>query len=229
MAAKYEVRSISLPSRSHPTTIRVEEELSRRQTSSASASICKVLCGLEELYDCCMDELLDGSLRLLDICGITRDAMSQIKEHVRDLQSALRRRKGDSNIESSIASYNCFRKKMKKDTKKLITSLKQVNNKASQRMVHDQRAPAVVRVLREVFDKKEDIHGHELDGVDAALYSLCKSSSAPTEGTNVEKIQNAHKQLEALEVTVEGLEKGLESVLRRLIKTRASLLNRISQ
>ncbi|XP_048436361.1 uncharacterized protein LOC125475539 [Pyrus x bretschneideri] len=256
MAAKYEVRSISLPSRSHPTTIRVEEELSRRQTSSASASICKVLCGLEEL--------------LLDICGITRDAMSQIKEHVRDLQSALRRRKGDSNIESSIASYNCFRKKMKKDTKKLITSLKKVNNKASQRMVHDQRAPAVVRVLREVFgknvsifqsllvffavpvsrpisnkrslvskfmhkgvitceDQKEDIHGHELDGVDAALYSLCKSSSAPTEGTNVEKIQNAHKQLEALEVTVEGLEKGLESVLRRLIKTRASLLNIISQ
>ncbi|TQE06185.1 hypothetical protein C1H46_008250 [Malus baccata] len=291
MDAKYEVRSISLPSRSHPTTIRVEEELSKRQTSSASASICKVLCGLEELYDCvddllpmastqqlisrnqqgkCMDELLDGSLRLLDLCGITRDAMSQIKEHVRDLQSTLRRRNGDSNIESSIANYNCFRKKMKKDAKKLITSLKQVNNKAPQLMVHDQRAPAVVRVLREVFaknmsifqsllvffavpvskpmlnkwclisklmhkgviaceDQKEDIHGHELDGVDAALYSLCKSSSAPAEGANVEKIQNAHKKLETLEVTVEGLEKGLESIFRRLIKTRASLLNIISQ
>ncbi|KAM1810094.1 hypothetical protein FF1_026814 [Malus domestica] len=291
MAAKYKVRSISLPSRSHPTTLRVEEELSRLQTSSSFASVCKDLCGLEELYDCvddllqmastqkllshyqqekCMDELLDGSLRLLDICGITRDVMSQIKEHVRDLQSALRRRKGDSSIESSIANYNCFRKKMKKDAKKLITSLKQVDNKASQHLEQDQHASAVTRVLKEVFgknmsifqsllvflvvpvskprsnkwslvskfmhkgviaceDQNEDINGHELDGVDAALYSLCKSSSAPTEGANVEKIQNAHKKLKALEVTVEGLENGLDSVFRRLIKTRAFLLNIISQ
>ncbi|TQD85791.1 hypothetical protein C1H46_028707 [Malus baccata] len=290
MAAKYKVRSISLPSGSHPTTLRVEEELSRLQTSSSSASICKDLCGLEELYDCvddllqmtstkqllshyqqekCMDELFDGSLRLLDICGITRDVMSQIKEHVRDLQSALRRRKGDSSIESSIANYNCFRKKMKKDAKKLITSLKKVDNKASQHLEQDQHASAVTRVLKEVFgknmsifqfllvflavpvskprskkwslvskfmhkgviaceDQNEDINGHELDVVDAALDSVCKSSSAPTEGANVEKIQNAHKKLEALEVTVEGLENGLDSVFRRLIKTRAFLLNIIS-
>ncbi|XP_068344016.1 uncharacterized protein [Pyrus communis] len=288
MAAKYKVRSISLPSRSPPTTLRVEEQLSRLQTSSSSASICKDLCGLEELYDCvddllqvastqqllsdyqqekCMDELLDGSLRLLDKCGITRDVMSQIKEHVRDLQSALRRRKGDLSF---IANYNCFRKKMKKDAKKLITSLKQVDIKASQHLEQDQHASSVTRVLKEVFgknmsifqsllvflavpvskprpkkwslvskfmhkggiaceDQNEDINGHELDVVDAAVYSLCKSSSTPTEGANVEKIQNAHKKLEALEVTVEGLENGLDSVFRRLIKTRVFLLNIISQ
>ncbi|XP_004289050.1 PREDICTED: uncharacterized protein LOC101310355 [Fragaria vesca subsp. vesca] len=289
MAAKYQLRSISLPTRSHPTTARVEEELSRLQswestTSSASTSdsICRGLCGLEELYDCvddllqmastqqllsqhqqekCMDELLDGSVKLLDICGITRDFMLQVKEHVFALQSALRRRKGDSSIETSIANYTSFSKKMKKDAKKLISQLKQADNMiVSQPLEQDLHLVAVIRVLRQVCAKnmsifqsllvflavpvsksnrwslvsklmhkgvvacesQTDINGHELDGVDSALSSLCKSAE-------VEKIRIARKKLEALEVCIEGLESGLESVFRRLIKTRASLLNIISQ
>ncbi|KAL6224416.1 hypothetical protein ACLB2K_003271 [Fragaria x ananassa] len=289
MAAKYQLRSISLPTRSHPTTARVEEELSRLQswestTSSASTSdsICRGLCGLEELYDCvddllqmastqqllsqhqqekCMDELLDGSVKLLDICGITRDFMLQVKEHVFALQSTLRRRKGDSSIETSIANYTSFSKKMKKDAKKLISQLKQADNMiVSQPLEQDQHLVAVIRVLRQVCAKnmsifqsllvflaipvsksnkwslvsklmhkgvvacesQADINGHELDGVDSALSSLCKSAE-------VEKIRIARKKLEALEVCIEGLESGLESVFRRLIKTRASLLNIISQ
>ncbi|XP_050377264.1 uncharacterized protein LOC126794556 [Argentina anserina] len=288
MAAKYHVRSISFPSRSHPTTVRVEEELSRLQswesTSSASTSdsICTGLSGLEELYDCvddlllmasiqqllsqhqqekCMDELLDGSVKLLDVCGITRDFMLQVKEHVSALQSALRRRKGDSSIETSIANYTSFSKKMRKDAKKLISQLKQANNKiVSKPLEQDQHLAAVIRVLRQVCAKnmsifqsllvflaypvsksskwslvsklmhkgvvacesQADISGHELDGVNSALSSLCKSAG-------VENIQFAQKKLDALEVCIEGLENGLESVFKRLIKTRATLLNIISQ
>ncbi|KAK9948281.1 hypothetical protein M0R45_003865 [Rubus argutus] len=291
MASKYHVRSISLPSRSHPTTVRVEEELNRLQswesTSSASTSnsICRGLSGLEELYDCvddllqmsstqqllsqhqqekCMDELLDGSVKLLDIYGISRDFMLQVKEHVYPLQSALRRTKGDSSIEASIANYTCFSKKMKKVAKKLITQLKQADNKieTSQLLEQDQHLAAVIRVLRQVCamnmsifqsilvflavpvakaksnkwslvsklmhkgamacEFKADLTGHILDGVDSALSTLCKSAE-------VEKIQIAHKKLKALEVCIESLESGLESVFRRLIKTRASLLNIISQ
>ncbi|KAK5843831.1 hypothetical protein PVK06_006289 [Gossypium arboreum] len=121
MATKYHVRSISLPSRSHPTTLRIEDELKRLKTSepsalSATESISAGLSGLGDLYQCmdellnmsstqqvlsmyqhekCIDELLDGYVKLLDICGIARDYMFQIKEHVHALQSALRRRKGD--------------------------------------------------------------------------------------------------------------------------------------
>ncbi|XP_068344018.1 uncharacterized protein [Pyrus communis] len=253
MAAKHHViRSISLPSRSHPTTLRVEEELNRLQTSSScdstSDSICKSLCGLDELYECvddllqmastqqllsqhqqkkCMDELLDGSLmRLLDVCGITGDEISTIKEHVRDLQSALRRRKGDTSLESSISKYTCFRKKMNKDAKKLITSLKQVDNKiaTSPLLEQDHHLTAVIRVLREVRVKNMSIFQSLLvlqHRLDAALYNLCKSSTATFECAN--------KRLEALEVTIESLENGLESVFRCMIKTRASLLNIISQ
>ena len=178
MASKYHVRSISLPSRSHPSTLRIEDELNRLKTWEASSlstseSICAGLSGLEDLYQCmddllnmastqqvlsqyqhekCIDDLLDGSVRLLDICGIARDYMFQIKEHVHALQSALRRRKGDSSIENSIVNYSRFRKEMKKQGKKLITELKQMDNKlgASPLLDQDHHVSAVIRVLREV-------------------------------------------------------------------------------
>ena len=151
----YHVRSASFPSNSHPTTLRVKAQLNKIQTQEASATatpeeICNGLFSLEELCKCVdellnlpqtqqalphhqrqkrVDDLLDGSLRILDVCGSIQDLVSQIKENVSDLQSAVRRRKGDLSIESSIAKYTSFQKKMKKETKRLITSLKQLEIK----------------------------------------------------------------------------------------------------
>nr|KYP66556.1 hypothetical protein KK1_012852 [Cajanus cajan] len=101
----------------------------------------------------CMEELLDGSVRILDVCGITRDTMLQIKENVQSLHSALRRRKGDSSIERIVAEYNFFSKKMKKNAKKLITSLKQMETKfgVSPLLNQDQQLASLVIVLREVI------------------------------------------------------------------------------
>ncbi|XP_031276061.1 uncharacterized protein LOC116134507 [Pistacia vera] len=287
MASKYHVRSISLPSRSHPSTIKIEEELSKLKTLEESSrllltsgSICKSLSGLEELYMClddllnmassqqvlsqnqhekCIDELLEGSVKLLDICGITRDTLLQIKEHDQALHSAIRRRKGDSSVENSIASFICFRKKMKKDAKKMIVTLKQMDNNlgVSPLLEQDQHLSAVIRVLREVnatsssifqslllffsgpgskqklnrwslvsklmnkrvtaCEEKQEIV-NELESVDSAL---C--------GRDIEKMQNMHERLKAAEASIEGLEKGLESMFRCLIRSRTSLLNIISQ
>ncbi|KAF3440379.1 hypothetical protein FNV43_RR18663 [Rhamnella rubrinervis] len=293
MANRYHVRSISFPARSHPTTSRVEEELNKFKTcsSSTSESICSGLSRLEDLYECVedllnmgstqqvlsrhrdqkyVDELVDGSVKLVDICGILRDLMLQTNEHVRALQSALRRRKGDSSIETSITSYNCFRKKMKKDVKKLMMALKQVdkNFESSSPAVDqdDHHLCAVIRVLREacgmnisifqslcVFltvsgsktkssrwslvsklmhkgsvvalaceDKEESVY--EMQGVDSALCMISLGAEY-----HAEKMQTGLKRLKALENSINGLENGLESVFRRLIKTRTSLLNVISQ
>ncbi|MFS8016691.1 hypothetical protein Hanom_Chr15g01371531 [Helianthus anomalus] len=54
-------------------------------------------------------------------CGSLKDIMSQVKEHVRDVQSALRRRKGDLIIDAS------FLKKLTKDTKKIFQILSKLN------------------------------------------------------------------------------------------------------
>ncbi|KAL9327184.1 hypothetical protein ACSQ67_007829 [Phaseolus vulgaris] len=290
MANKYHIRSISLPSRSHPSTVRVEEELSKLKTwegtftsTSTSDSIRTALSLLQHLYlslddllnmpstqqvisrhkgDKCVEEVLDGSMRILDMCGITRDTMLQIKENVQALHSPLRRRKGDSSVETSVAEYKLFTKKMKKNANKLIASLKQMDSKfgVSPLLDHDHHLGAVIRVLREVIIMNllvfqfllsfltvsssnskgtkwlvvaklmqkgvkgwEENSGNELQCVEVALSTLLN------EGTDDEKMQVAQEKLEVLKNGIEGIENSLESVFRLLIKTRASLLNIISQ
>ncbi|KAJ9146896.1 hypothetical protein P3X46_029111 [Hevea brasiliensis] len=279
MANSYHVRSISLPSRSHPTTLRVEQELNKLKTweassTSTSGSICIGLSGLEDLYkgvndllsmsstqeilshcqnEKCLENLLDGSVRLLDICGVTRDFLLQFKEQVQALQSALRRRKGDSSIESSIASYSCFTKKIKNEAKKSIAVLKQMDSKLKASLLQDHhliqlfkeviamnssifqslflflstskpkrsRWSTVSKLMRKgaiACEEKQEIVNH-LQSVDAAL----------SERPHLEKIQIAHQRLEALEAGIEHIENCLENVFRNLIKTRASILNIISQ
>ncbi|KAM7524009.1 hypothetical protein LguiA_013911 [Lonicera macranthoides] len=174
-----QIRSISLPIRSHPTTLRIDEELNKLKTCESSSTpttavnVSKGLLGLEKLYKCVdnllnlpstqqvisqyklekwVDVLLDEQVRLLDTCSNAMDLVSQMKEHLGDVRSCLRRRKGDSSTESSIAKFTSFRKKMKKDAKKLIGSLKQMDNEivGSRVLDLDNHVSAVIRVLREV-------------------------------------------------------------------------------
>ncbi|XAR73708.1 hypothetical protein NMG60_11007772 [Bertholletia excelsa] len=169
------IRSVSLPIRSHPSIVRVEQELNKIKTWETSPShTCNALARLEELYMCmdehlnsattqqvlffnqhekCVDELLEESLKFIDVCGIARDLMLQFKEHARALQSALRRRKGDSSIETTIARYVCFRRKAKKDAKRLTGSVKQIDKRldASLLLGRDHHFYSVIRVLKEVI------------------------------------------------------------------------------
>ncbi|XP_058777709.1 uncharacterized protein LOC131651976 [Vicia villosa] len=179
MENKYHVRSNSFPSQSHPSSTRIEQEINNIKTweatsTSTSYSITTGLSLLQDLYisledllnmsstqniishrqgEKCVEELLDGSVKILDVCGIARDTVLQIKENVESLHSSLRRRKGDSSIETSVAEYKFFTKKMKKNVTKLITSLKHMECKfgASSLLNQDQDFAVVVRVLREVI------------------------------------------------------------------------------
>ncbi|KAL1323253.1 hypothetical protein HN51_033605 [Arachis hypogaea] len=296
MASKYQLRSISLPSRSHPSTIRVDEELIKLKTweatsTSTSKSIAIGFSLLQDLYlsldaflnmastqhvisqnqggdEKYFEEVLDGSIRVLDICGITRDIILQIKENVQSLHSSLRRRKGDSSVEKSVLEYNLFTKKMKKNSKKVITNLKHMDSNfgVSPILNLGDHFGAVVRVLREVIlmnlfvfqlllsffnmskskskskstkwlmvakllhkgviacDEDNSQNVNELQCVEASLSTLL------IEGiNNGEKMHIAHEKLGALENVLESLDNNLDSTFRNLIKTRASLLNMISQ
>ncbi|XP_045811266.1 uncharacterized protein LOC123905631 [Trifolium pratense] len=289
MAAKYHVRSNSFPSQSHPTSTRIEQELCKIKiweatSTSTSDSIANGLSMLEDLYisledllnmastqkaishhqgEKSVEELMDGSVKILDICGITRDIMLQIKENVQTVHSSLRRRKGDSSIEKSVAEYNFFTKKMKKNVTKLITSLKQMESKfgASSLLNQDQEFVVVIRVIREVIAMNMSIfqsilyflvgsaskskaakwlkvaklmhkkvvceekleNSNELQCVEASLRTLL------SEGSDVAKMQATHENFEALENAIEMIENGLESVFRRLVKTRVTLLNIMTQ
>ncbi|KAK6797930.1 hypothetical protein RDI58_005632 [Solanum bulbocastanum] len=277
--SKSNKRSISLPSRSHPATENIEEELNKLKTWEFSASptaeaVYNGLVGFGEVLKCMgdllnlpstlqalsqcqnkkwVDEILDKSVRFLDICGTTRDLMSQFKENVKDVQSSLRRKKGDL----SINNYTTFRKKMKKEAKSLITALKRMDHEEVVVVmeVDDQLVSAVIRILREVatigisvfqmvlnflsapiykpiskwslvsrlVNKGDQDNVNEIESVDVALSSLAKSG--PNE---MEKIQFVQSKLETVEAHFECIESGLDNIFRCLIRSRSTLLNVIS-
>ncbi|KAI4314628.1 hypothetical protein L6164_027516 [Bauhinia variegata] len=177
-STRYGIRSISLPARSHPSTVRTEEELNKLRSWEASSSskvetICAGLSGLVDLYKCIedllklpltqqalaqhqdekwVDELLDCSVRFLDVLGNTRDAILLLKGNVGELQSGVRRRKiGDSGIENHVSAYLSLRKVVRKECTKSMLLLKQTEASfdASPPLDLNDHVSAVVRVLRE--------------------------------------------------------------------------------
>lgn len=168
-------RSISLPSRLHPTSLRVEAELNKlraweiRSCSSLDtlsaetiqtglACLSEVYRGVEELvyssltqHGDLLEDALEYSVKLLDRCGIVRDMQQKMKEQAFCLQSSLRRRGTDLKFENEISSYLRLRKTLKKETSKCIRSLK----RSERKFLHipstkDYHLAMVVKVLREV-------------------------------------------------------------------------------
>ncbi|KAI5647733.1 hypothetical protein M9H77_33738 [Catharanthus roseus] len=170
------VRSISLPSRSHPLVPQFEEYLNRVQssegTSISSSSISQRLEGLKELYDCVdgifvlsstqkalsqdsqnremVNELLDGLLRLLDLCAAAKETLSTVKTCMQELQSAFRRRRGnDIALTSEIKKYLSHKKDIQKATQKALRNLKLTEGKGFSLMSENRESAVVISMLRE--------------------------------------------------------------------------------
>ncbi|XAR73711.1 hypothetical protein NMG60_11007775 [Bertholletia excelsa] len=254
------IRSTSLPCKSHPSMVRIEEDLKKLKTWKPSASptaeeICIGLMGLEKLYKKVdellnlpltqqafalhrngrwFDESLDVSVRLLDVCGVASDAMSQIKEH-----------------------------KMNKETKKSISGLKQMGNKIEASSPILEIDDKVIRVLTDVGEisilvyhsvllflstptskpnprrqslvsrlfhkgriacESQEENANEMESLDVALNRLCRCASS--EGDEVKLAKNSLKNLED---SIESVQNSLDCSFRRLIRARTSLLNIGSQ
>ncbi|KAK0604630.1 hypothetical protein LWI29_017650 [Acer saccharum] len=151
------VRSISLPTRVHPTSVKLESALNHLKTWQISSPVIGAemlqngLVGLAEMYSCIeefissitqtqqtllrhkngqlLEEALDKSVTLIDTCSSSRDLLLMMKDNVQTLQSALRRRRDSSSIENEISSYITFRKKMNKDISKSLQALKKLESK----------------------------------------------------------------------------------------------------
>lgn len=172
--SQYHVRSNSLPSRPHPLVQQCNSHLARLATSDATSSsslITNKLSGLEDLHDCVdkllvlpltqkafvegrnenwVDELLDGSLKLLDLCSVAKDAIIHTKECAREVQSIIRtKRGGEFGLVGEVKKYLASRKVMKKAVSKALGSLKGVQTKCSLSN-KDVETMALVCALREV-------------------------------------------------------------------------------
>ncbi|GMI68534.1 hypothetical protein like AT2G17080 [Hibiscus trionum] len=169
-------RSNSLPSRQHPITSQIDENLNRLRASQSasisSSSIGNQLNCLQDLYDYvdmllqlplaqqalaqeqqrkCVEELLDGSLLLLDVCGTAKDALLQTKECTQELQSILRRRRGVEGLSNDVRKYITCRKAVRKAICKALKNLKHMENKlSSSSFSNDDETVAVISTLKQV-------------------------------------------------------------------------------
>ncbi|XP_074314597.1 uncharacterized protein LOC141649821 [Silene latifolia] len=274
-SAIYHARSISLPSRPHPVAEQLDEQLSRlrsSQSTSTSSSVSHGLNSLTDLYSSVdeflqlphnqqtlsqtqitkwVDQVLDGSLRLLDLCSASRDAMQQSRERLQDVQSALRRRcSRELSITNEAIKYLNTRKSVKKAIKKCLKNLKPTNEQknethATVNMLKDvqeltadtlksclsyiggsqKSGWSVVATLINKNSNKETTTSSEFDGVDAILNSLvCQKKS----GISLSQMDNLTSQTLKLESEIQDLDEALECLFRHLVKTRATLLNIIS-
>ncbi|RZC57110.1 hypothetical protein C5167_004414 [Papaver somniferum] len=237
--ASFHVRSISLPTNSHPLTLAVEEQLCQIKESSSS-SISQNLSGLQKLYECvedflstqdgkCLDTVLDGSIMLLDVCSIIKDVSSQTRKSVQELQSSIRRRSNE------VSEYMTSRKKITNVIRKCLADLKNNKKNDTEISLLAEVEATTLAVFESILSfisgpkqnksliskltlTKRIAHSEETSEVlkvDIAVKAL-------TKGIEVHSVQ---KTLGALEMTLQDLEDGLETVFRCLIKHRVSLLN----
>nr|XP_017250632.1 PREDICTED: uncharacterized protein LOC108221253 [Daucus carota subsp. sativus] len=260
-------RSISLPSRPHPSAADVEEHLCRLRSSdeTSTSSLSNKLSGLKNLYECVDDflqlpmnhssnseEALGASIRLLDLCNLTKEAFSQMRASVQDLESSLRRREAD--VSSKIGSYLICMKKVNKMVSKSLATLKKSQNKkcnetsATVSLLRDVEEVIITMLeslFSSVFPAKETSNQNRW----SLVFKSKQSKRVHVEGkveemqmdieaiykqkinlqSDFSRIQGAQKCLMALDKNMQQCEEDLECLYRSLIKTRVSILNVLNQ
>uniref|UniRef100_A0A7N0UWF8 Uncharacterized protein n=1 Tax=Kalanchoe fedtschenkoi TaxID=63787 RepID=A0A7N0UWF8_KALFE len=141
-------RSVSLPSGPHLAASQVHvclQKLKVSEVTCSSEAISRKLNGLVDLYECVdellklkstqetilnecrrgwVDQVMDGSLRLLDVCGVAKDVLLQTKECTQDFQSVLRRKRGDrTELAWEVSKYKTSRRNVKKTVQRSLKKL----------------------------------------------------------------------------------------------------------
>ncbi|XP_019186528.1 PREDICTED: uncharacterized protein LOC109181230 [Ipomoea nil] len=203
-------------------------------------------------------EVSEASLRMLEVCGTTKDVVLRVKDHLHDLRSAFRRiMVGETACgESKLQVYRCDRKKLRKDMMKRMNSLKGMRKKnaclAAAFVAGDgereEMSAAAADDLRAVVNVLREVRAATIAMVEAVMSLMsmpcpdrpAARGSSPSsfaaklmrvnslsrwEKCDAVTLQCANTRLEAVEMAVGDLEWELEAIIRRLIRTRVSLLN----
>ncbi|CAI0407769.1 unnamed protein product [Linum tenue] len=262
-AASFHARSNSLPARSHPLVSEIDEQVCRLRQSQAastsSSSIGRNLNGLQDVYDCvdqllrlpttqqalindqnCFNELLDGSLRILDLCNTAKDALSQMKESVAEIQSAIRRRQ--DGLQGEIRRYLKSRKTVVKAIQKVLKGM------VSKKSTSSNNVETVSMLNVETVSTLKEAESAVVKVLECLLTFISQTSSKPSSWSLFKRVaavaatenefsdvdaalkmnnsgEEVQVQLKNLQPCIQDLEEGVESLFRRLIKTRASILN----
>ncbi|CAN8229259.1 unnamed protein product [Cochlearia groenlandica] len=226
-------------------------------SSFGSNSLLIGLVNLTELY-CCIHELLespyvkhtllhyqkgklledslDGSILLLDVCEATKAVITAMREHVANLKSAFRRK---GNVEKEVKAYVNLRKKAKKVISKHITTLKKMDIKDTSTNISQDLAIASTSVLIETIEITVSIFRHLLlflSTIPPLLppYPAIKIKNSigflsfPLRSLLLsDKSMDLVKEMKSFD-SFGDLEIELDSVFKCLVKTRVLFLNILS-
>ncbi|KAF7048294.1 hypothetical protein CFC21_057086 [Triticum aestivum] len=228
-------RSASLPFIPHSTESKVEVELQGLQTciSSPSATIGTMCSGLRRLGDIyssveeimslpsnqiglslplqrkMVEEELDRSLVLVDLCNAMQESLAELKASIQDLQLALKR--GDAAaVQLKIESFVRLAKKAQKPFKKITSGKATAQGCGTVRLLAEARGMAV-----SLLESASPLLLKQIGVASGSRWSLVS-----------QRFQKKRVVCEANGVA--GLENGVESLFRRLIQSRVSLLNILS-
>ncbi|KAH1122737.1 hypothetical protein J1N35_005897 [Gossypium stocksii] len=229
----FHARSNSLPPRQHPITSQIDENLNRlrasQSASTSSSSIGHELTYLQDLYDYVdmllqlpltqqalaqeqqrksLEQLLDASLVLLDVCGTAKDALLRTKECTQELQSILRQRRGVEGLGDEVRKYLTSKKEVRKAISKAFKNLNHMDNKL---MSKDSETGAVVSTLKQVVAATM--------GVLQSLLSFISGPEASSRWSLVSKLMH-QKRVRCGEEEKTNEIVNAEAALRSFIKSR---------
>lgn len=234
-------RSTGLPSIPHSNEAKAEQELQGLKACISSPSttvdmMCDGLRRLGGIYNCIeeiislpsnqiglsfplqrkmVEEELDRSLLLVDLCNAMQENLAELKMSTQDLQLVLKRG-DDVSVQLKIESVIRLAKKVQKPFKK-------ASSKATS------EGCRLVRLLVQAREMAVSL----LESISHLLpkqYATTKASKRSLVSRRFQKtkIFCEEAQLQAIERSMGDLENGAELLFRRLIQSRVSLLNILS-
>lgn len=237
LKSHFHARSVSLPLKPNRLIPQAEEHLRRIRSSEATTCsfslVSNTISSVVDFYDSVEDlllfsdtqhalvqeghdEVLERSLSLLDLCCAVKDVIAQTKENMQELQSTLCRRRGDDlALRNWVETYLTLRKKAKKTIQNCLKNLKIKSTISSS----DQSGATIVSILREA----EGVALKTIESLLTLVHGKSASCSFFSKWMHSNRVaadeRASNSELEIVDAAVDAL------LIRRLIKTRVSLLN----